>query len=780
MSDSEDSTSTTRQSIQSIVDGSDMVQRSRWSTIMPRDHNAYKWLLIRSHHRIDYIPGPEEPQSPPPIDFVLAQIYSPDIKVLESDPEEELEEDDEDPADYPADRDDDDDDEDEDEEEEEEHPAPADPVPHVHRMTARISIRDEPSISLPPREEVERLLALTTPPPSPLTLLSSPLPHIPSPPFPASPPASLIRQLGYRAAMIRLRAETPSTSHPLPLPTSSPPLQLLSSDHRTDRPEITLPPRRGWADYGFVGTMDTEIRRQKSEEVGYRIRDVWDRQTQIYQSVETLFDDSRSTIENARTIDQRICFTGRHTGCSIMVSYSDDVQRSLALRFPVVRGIKVAERTTDSDGRVSETHGPQKSGIAEHQESEGLGTKGVKLLGLTQWFEKMEFVYDKQCTIACPGQICYVVPAMKCSYMVRTPMLRLLILKCQSQCHGELHLKKMDDWDKYCPRGKIKKLEFEMWNLKDAIEFATELMTKRSTLGSGNFRLDNKESRTDKPNITGTKDKDKSKGKRLEDVPVVQEFPKVFPEGLRGKPPTRQWSFESIWGTYGPKASLRTKFLTLGELLFWFVKKNDGFFSGLSIDLQGIKQLTEKKPIPLPMDRCLLDKLARVGCYSKIDQRTDLGDLGNLLKKERIVRHVLHSVNSGHLQAEAVRHNSGLTEGSEDFIATAMLQRRVWAPCLCKEKREGDVSWLHAAVAGRNENTMGSGLVMTIGLDLPKQILKAQTEARKPENIKKEDVGGILVENSKDPEKLRTEKLEPRADGTLFLMARVGYHVMAT
>ncbi|GJX76462.1 putative reverse transcriptase domain-containing protein [Tanacetum coccineum] len=63
-------------------------------------------------------------------------------------------------------------------------------------------------------------------------------------------------------------------------------------------------------------------------------------------------------------------------------------------------------------------------------------------------------------------------------------------------------------------------------------------------------------------------------------------------------------------------------------------------------------------------------------------------------------------------------------------------------------------------------------LVMTIGLDLPKQILKAQTEARKPENIKKEDVGGILVENSKDPEKLRTEKLEPRTDGTMRLNGR--------
>ncbi|GJU01979.1 putative reverse transcriptase domain-containing protein [Tanacetum coccineum] len=60
-------------------------------------------------------------------------------------------------------------------------------------------------------------------------------------------------------------------------------------------------------------------------------------------------------------------------------------------------------------------------------------------------------------------------------------------------------------------------------------------------------------------------------------------------------------------------------------------------------------------------------------------------------------------------------------------------------------------------------------LVMTIGLNLPKQILDAQTEARKPENIKNEDVGGMLVENSKDPEKLMTEKLEPRADGTLCL-----------
>nr|GFB83835.1 putative reverse transcriptase domain-containing protein [Tanacetum cinerariifolium] len=63
-------------------------------------------------------------------------------------------------------------------------------------------------------------------------------------------------------------------------------------------------------------------------------------------------------------------------------------------------------------------------------------------------------------------------------------------------------------------------------------------------------------------------------------------------------------------------------------------------------------------------------------------------------------------------------------------------------------------------------------LVMTICLDLPRKILNAQTEARKPENIKKEDVGGMLVKNSKDPKKVRTEKLEPHTNGTLCLNGR--------
>nr|GEX51435.1 reverse transcriptase domain-containing protein [Tanacetum cinerariifolium] len=52
-------------------------------------------------------------------------------------------------------------------------------------------------------------------------------------------------------------------------------------------------------------------------------------------------------------------------------------------------------------------------------------------------------------------------------------------------------------------------------------------------------------------------------------------------------------------------------------------------------------------------------------------------------------------------------------------------------------------------------------LVMTIGLDLPKQILEAHIKALKPENLEKEDVGGMIRRD------IPKEKLEPRVDGTL-------------
>nr|GFB30887.1 hypothetical protein [Tanacetum cinerariifolium] len=97
-----------------------------------------------------------------------------------------------------------------------------------------------------------------------------------------------------------LRASPPIL--PIPLPTASPPLQLLSSDRRADRPEVTLPPRKRLSivhrpgykagesstaaaaarpiegrrtNYGFVGSVEAEIRRRIAKDIGYGIRDAW-------------------------------------------------------------------------------------------------------------------------------------------------------------------------------------------------------------------------------------------------------------------------------------------------------------------------------------------------------------------------------------------------------------------------------------------------------------------------------------------------------------------------
>ncbi|GKG28072.1 hypothetical protein Tco_0406399, partial [Tanacetum coccineum] len=111
------------------------------------------------------------------------------------------------------------------------------PPHHAYLVTTRISIRDEPPAPFWSDTKVARLLAIPTPPPSPLSLWSSPLSQIPSPPLQVSPPppASPTYPLGYKAAMIRLRAEAPSTSHsPLPY--------IILSHTRADTPLSGTPP----------------------------------------------------------------------------------------------------------------------------------------------------------------------------------------------------------------------------------------------------------------------------------------------------------------------------------------------------------------------------------------------------------------------------------------------------------------------------------------------------------------------------------------------------------
>ncbi|GJS54193.1 hypothetical protein Tco_0627555 [Tanacetum coccineum] len=101
------------------------------------------------------------------------------------------------------------------------------------------------------------------------------------------------------------RLETPPSGTPpllpIPLPTSLPLLLLPSTDRRAGVLEAELPPWKrlcitlgpkykigecssaltarptsGFrADYGFVGTLDAEIRRDPDREIGYGITDVW-------------------------------------------------------------------------------------------------------------------------------------------------------------------------------------------------------------------------------------------------------------------------------------------------------------------------------------------------------------------------------------------------------------------------------------------------------------------------------------------------------------------------
>ncbi|GJT58924.1 putative reverse transcriptase domain-containing protein [Tanacetum coccineum] len=81
-------------------------------------------------------------------------------------------------------------------------------------------------------------------------------------------------------------------------------------------------------------------------------------------------------------------------------------------------------------------------------------------------------------------------------------------------------------------------------------------------------------------------------------------------------------------------------------------------------------------------------------------------------------------------------------------------------------KRKANVVANALSIKERVKPLRVQALVMTIGLNLPKQILEAQTEALKLENLTAEDVGGMLRQD------LTKKRLKPRADGTLCLNNR--------
>ncbi|GJU23878.1 putative reverse transcriptase domain-containing protein [Tanacetum coccineum] len=122
--------------------------------------------------------------------------------------------------------------------------------------------------------------------------------------------------------------------------------------------------------------------------------------------------------------------------------------------------------------------------------------------------------------------------------------------------------------------------------------------------------------------VTAKEVEDKSEKKRLEDVPIVQDFPEVFPEDLPARAPYRLAPSEmkelsEQLKELSDKGFIRPSSSPWGAPVL-FVKKKDGSFR-MCIDYRELNKLTVKNRYPLPRIDDLFDQLQGSSVYSKID-----------------------------------------------------------------------------------------------------------------------------------------------------------------
>nr|GEU73732.1 putative reverse transcriptase domain-containing protein [Tanacetum cinerariifolium] len=265
--------------------------------------------------------------------------------------------------------------------------------------------------------------------------------------------------------------------------------------------------------------------------------------------------------------------------------------------------------------------------------------------------------------------------------------------------------------------------------------------------------------------VTTKETEDKSEKKRLEDVLIVQDFPenkeereehlKLILELLKKEELYAKFSKCEFWFH---KKLCSALILALPEGSEDFVVYYDASHKGLGVVL-------------MQREKVITYTSRQLKIHEKNYTTHDL-ELRSVVFTLKFWRHYFYrtkcTVFTDHKSLQHILDQKELN-----------MMQHYWLELLsdydCKIRYHPEMENVVADALSRKERDKPlrvRALVMTIGEELPKQILNAQTEARKPENIKNEDVGGMLIENSKDLEKLRTKKLEPRVNGTLYLNGR--------
>ncbi|GJR61567.1 putative reverse transcriptase domain-containing protein [Tanacetum coccineum] len=200
--------------------------------------------------------------------------------------------------------------------------------------------------------------------------------------------------------------------------------------------------------------------------------------------------------------------------------------------------------------------------------------------------------------------------------------------------------------------------------------------------------------------ISAKKEEDKSERKQIEDVPIVRDFPEVFPEDLPGLPPARpvEFQIDLIPGAApvarAPYRLAPSEMKELSEQLQelsdkgfirpssspWgapvlFVKKKDGSFR-MCIDYRELNKLTVKNRYPLPRIDDLFDQLQGSSIYSKIDLRSGYHQLR---VREQDIPKTAFRTRYGHYEFQVMPF--GLTNAPAVFMD---LMNRVCKPYLDK------------------------------------------------------------------------------------------------